>query len=169
MRKPGVAHQDVDDVLLQDPLPGNPDRRQNEGFLKRFGGRRIVVSGHRAADVMPMADGCEVAEQLAISEIGPHQPHVAQMRSAHVGVIEDIDVAVGQVAVSRGLFDDGLHREAHDADEDWQAGLALHKGVAGFRMIETMTGVMCFGDDRIECGAKQGRVHLVRYLFHAPG
>ena len=64
------------------------------------------------------------------------------------------------------LVDHGLHGKGHHAHEDRQARLALHQRVAADGMIEAVAGIMRLGDDRVEGGAEQGRVHLVGDLFH---
>src|SRR6185436_8590510 len=47
------------------------------------------------------------------------------------------------------------------ADEDRQAGCALHQGRAGVGVVEAVAGVVRLRDDRIERRAEQRRVHLV--------
>ena len=83
------------------------------------------------------------------------------MRAAVIGIVEEIGVAVGEAAVARDLVDHGLDGERHRADEDRQAGRALHQRRAGLGVIEAVAGVVRLGDDRIERRAIQRRVHLV--------
>ncbi len=166
LRQTRVAQQNVDDVLIDLARRGELDRRQHEGFLKHLRGGGVVVAGHIAAHVMPMPDGSEIAEQCAVPVVGPHQPHVAQVRAADMGIVEDIDVTVLQIPIGGGFLDHRLHGKGHHPDKDRQAGLALHQGIPRHGMIETMTGVMRFGDDGVEGGAEQGRVHFVGDLFH---
>ena len=72
-----------------------------------------------------------------------------------------------EIAVARDLVDHRLDREGHGADEDRQAGRALHQGCAGLGVIEAVAGVVRLGDDRIERRAIQRRVHLVGDLDEA--
>jgi hypothetical protein len=67
----------------------------------------------------------------------------------------------------RGLVDHRLHGKGHDADEDRQAGFALHQGLTGDGIVNAVGGVVGLGDDRIEGGAEQRRVHLVGDLLQA--
>ena len=83
------------------------------------------------------------------------------MRAAVVRIVEEIGVARLEPAVARDLVDHGLHGERHRADEDRQAGRALHQRRAGLGVIEAVAGVVRLGDDRIEGGAVERRVHLV--------
>ena len=66
-----------------------------------------------------------------------------------------------EAAVARDLVDHRLDRERHGADEDRQAGGALHQRRAGLGMVEAVAGIVRLGDDRIEGGAVERRVHLV--------
>ena len=77
MRQPGIAQQDIDNVLLNFALSGEFDRRQDERLLKCLCCGWVVVAGHRAANVVPMSYTGEVAEELSIPEIGAHEAHVA--------------------------------------------------------------------------------------------
>ncbi len=112
-----------------------------------------------------MADGGEETEHLAVPEHGLDQPEVGKVGAAVIRIVEDPDVALVDAALLRGLVDDRLHGKGHDADEDRQAGFTLHQGLAGVRIVDAVGGVMGLGDDRVEGGAEQGRVHFVGDLF----
>ena len=68
-------------------------RRDAHAFLEAFGGRGVEVAGHVAADVEPVPDRGEPAEQLAVAKQRPHQPEVVEMRAAVIGIVEQIGVA----------------------------------------------------------------------------
>ena len=75
------------------------------------------------------------------------------MRAAVIGVVEQEGVAGLQLVatrrgVARDLVDHRLDGEGHGADEDRQAGRALHERRAGLGVVEAMAGVARFGDDR---------------------
>jgi hypothetical protein len=112
-----------------------------------------------------MRDRREETEQFAAAEERPHQLEVGEMGAALVRIVENIDVAVGEIAVARGLLDHRLDRERHHADEDRQPGLALHQGLAGSRVVEAVRGIVRLGDDGVKRAAEQRRVHLVGDLF----
>ncbi len=87
------------------------------------------------------------------------------MGTTGVRIVEDPYIALMVPALCGGLVDDGLDRKGHDADENRQAGFALHQGFSGYRIIDAVRGIMCFSDDRVEGGAEQGRVHFVGDLL----
>ena len=107
------------------------------------------------------------ANTLAAAHQRAHQAEIVEMRAAVVGIVEEIGVAGGEIAVARDLVDHRLDREGHGADEDRQARRALHQGGAGLGVIEAVAGVVRLGDDRIERRAVQRRVHLVGDLDEA--
>ncbi len=109
LRQAGVAHQDVDNVGLDLARFGKTHRGQDEGFLEGVGCGGVVVARHRAAHIMPMPDRGEIAKQFAVVKIGAHQPHVGQVRAAQMGIVEDIDVAVFQIAILGRFVDHRLH------------------------------------------------------------
>ena len=127
----------------------------------------VVVARHVAADVEPMADRGEPGEHLAAAHQRAHQPEIVEVRAAVVGIVEQVGVAGVETAVARDLVDHGLHRERHGADEDRQAGRALHQRRAGLGVVEAVAGVVRLGDDRIERRAVERRVHLVGDLDQA--
>ena len=108
-------------------------RREAHAFLKAFGRLRIVAARHIAADVEPVPDRGEPAEQLAVAEDRAHEPEIVEMRAAVIGIVEQEGVAGCQPAVARDLVDHRLHRERHGADEDRQPVRALHQRRAGRR------------------------------------
>ena len=86
-------------------------------FLKTLGGCRVVISGHIAANIMPVANGCEVTEYFAVAEHRPDKLEVRQVCAALIGIIENIDIAIhGQVVA--GQFDDMAHGKGHDPDKN---------------------------------------------------
>ena len=161
LRHARIGGEDVDDVLLHDAAADQLHRRHAKAFLEALGRLGVEVARHVAADVEPVADRGEPGEHLAAAHDRAHQAEVVEMRAAVVGVVEQIGVARLQPAVARDLVDHGLDRERHGADEDRQAGRALHQRRAGFGVIEPVAGVVRLGDDRIERRAEQRRVHLV--------
>ena len=116
---------------------------------------------------MPVPDRRKVAKQFAIVEIGPHQPHITKVGAPKVGIIKDIDVPICQIAIFGGLVDHRFHGKGHDADKNGQPRFSLNQSVPGYGMIQPVRRVVCFGDNRVESRAKQGRVHLVCDLLHA--
>ena len=104
-----------------------------------------------------------MTEQLAVAKERPHQLEVVQMGAAVIGIIENVDIAIGEFAL--GLVDHRLDRERHGADKDWQTALALHQSLAAVGVIQAVRGVMRLGDDGIEGGTKQRGIHLVGDLF----
>ena len=169
LRQAGVTHQDVDDVGLDCTSLGQTDRGQHEGLLKRIRGGRVIVAGHSAAHIMPMPYRGEIAKQLSVMEIGSNKAHIAKMRAAKMGVVEDIDISVFQITIFGSFVDHGLNGKRHHPDKDRQTGFSLYQRVARQRMIQTMRRIVRLGDDGIESRAKQGRVHFVCNLFHPPG
>ena len=101
------------------------------------------------------------ANTLPVAHQRAHQAEVVEVRAAVVGIVEQIGVARLEPAVARDLVDHGLDGERHGADEDRQAGRALHQGRAGLGVVEAVAGVVRLGDDRIERRAVERRVHLV--------
>ena len=87
------------------------------------------------------------------------------MRAAVIGVVEQEGVAGLEPAVTGDFVDHRLDRERHGADEDRQACRSLHQRRAGFGMVEAVAGVARLGDDRIESGAVERRVHFVGDLL----
>ena len=132
LRNPAVRREDRDDVLVDLAARDQLDRRNAHALLEAFGRARVEAAGHVAADVEPMADRGEPAEQLALAKHRPHQPEVVEMRAAVVGIVEQEGVAGLEPALARDLVDHRLHREGHGADEDRQAGRSLHQRRAGF-------------------------------------
>ena len=162
--QPGVGEQDVDDVLVDRAAIGELDRRDTHPFLHDVGRRRVVVPRHVAADIEPMADRGEVAEQIPVAEDRLDQLDVVEMGGADIGVVEQVDVAVLRPAIGVGALDRGLGGVAHRADEDRQPLLAHRHGLA-VDVIDAVAAVPGLGDHRAEGGAKQRRVHLVDELF----
>ena len=121
LRQAGVPQKDVDDVLLDHPCPCQLDWGQHEGFLEGFGRGRVVVARHRPTDIVPVANTGEIAKHFAVMVVGPHKTHVRQVCAAHMRIIEDVDIAILQIAIGRGLVDHGLHGERHHAHENRQA------------------------------------------------
>ena len=142
-------------------------RRDADALLEALGRLRIVVAGHVAADVEPVPDRGDPGEHLAAAHQRAHQAEIVEVGAAVVGIVEQIGVAGGEIAVARDLVDHRLDRERHGADEDRQAGGALHQRRAGLGVIEAVAGVVRLGDDRIERRAVERRVHLVGDLDEA--
>ncbi len=165
MRQAGVAEDDVDHVLDDLTAAREADGREDESLLEDVRRAGVVVPRHRAAHVVPVADGRQPAEDAAVVEVRPDKSHVGQMRSADMGVVEDPDVAVGNVALAR-LLDHGRHAIGHDAHEDRQARFALHQRRARLGVVDPVGGVVRLGDDRVEGRAEERRVHLVGDLLH---
>jgi hypothetical protein len=165
---PRIRRHDVDDVLVQSSRADQLHRRQPHAFLIAFGRLRIVAAGHVATDVEPMSDRGQPTEHAAVAVDRPHQPKIVEMRAAVIGIVEDISVAGSKTAVACHLVDHRLHREGHGADEDRQAQRPLHQRRAGLRVVEAVAGVTRLGDDRIERGAVERRVHLVGDLLEPP-
>ena len=65
--------QDGDNIVLKLALSVQPYGRDEHTFLITLSRNGIVVAGHIAADVMPVADGGEVTEDFAIPEERPDQ------------------------------------------------------------------------------------------------
>ena len=166
--KAGIRRQDGNDIRLQYAGLEQLDRRYQHAFLKGFRGLRVVIAGNIAPHIVPVPDGGQITEDLAISENRLHQPEIGQMCAAVIGVVEDEDVSVGHTAIALHPFNHRLHGERHHPDEDRQAGLALNKGFTRFRIVNTVAGVMRLGDDRVESGPEQGRVHFIGNLFQSP-
>ena len=164
LREAGGGEDDVDDVLAEGAGGVEADGGDEDGFLEVFGGGRVVVARHGAAEVMPVTDAAEPAEDLVAADVGADEADVGQVGPAEVGVVEDEHVAVRGVGE---LVDDGLGGERHDADEDGKAGAALDEGCAGGCLVDAVAGVVGFGDGGIEGGAEEGRVHLVGDGFEA--
>ena len=164
-RLAAVRLDDGENVVAELAARVKLHRRNQHAFLMALGRDWIVVARHVAADVVIMGDRGEETEQIAVAEERPHQLEVGEMRAALVWIVENVDVAVGEIAVARGFLDHRLDGERHHPDEYRQPGLALHQGFAGSRVVEAVRGVMRFGDDRIEGAAEQRRVHLVGDLF----
>ena len=141
--------------------------RNAEAFLEALGRLGVEVARHVAADIEPVADRGEPREHFAVAHQRAHEPHVVQVRAAVIRIVEQIGVARIEVAVARDLVDHRLDGECHRADEDRQAGCALHQRRAGLGVIEAVAGVVRLGDDRIERRAIQRRVHLVGDLDEA--
>ena len=167
LRHARVRGKDVDDVLLEDAGADELHRRDADALLKALRRLWIVIAGDVAADVEPMPDRGNPGEHAAAAHQRAHQAEIVEVRAAVVGVVEEIGVAGVEVAVARDLVDHGLDRERHGADEDRQAGRALHQGRAGLGVIEAVAGVVRLGDDRIERRAVERRVHLVGDLDEA--
>ena len=88
------------------------------------------------------------------------------MCAANMGIIEDVNVAILQIAVFGSFLDHGLDRKRHHTNEYWQSRFALHQSVARDRMIKPMAGIMRLGDDGIKGRTKEGCVHFICNLFH---
>ena len=167
LRHAGVRGKDVDDVLLDDAGADELHRRDADALLKALRRLWIVIPRDIAADVEPVPDRGNPGEDPPAAHQGTHQAEIVEVRAAVVRVVEEIGVAGIEIAVARDLVDHGLDREGHGADEDRQAGCALHQGRAGLGVIEPVAGVVGLGDDRIERRAIQRRVHLVGDLDEA--
>ena len=150
---------------LQSPGAKQLHRRKANALLMALGGLGIVVAGNIAADIEPVADRGQPAEQLPVPEDRPHQPEIVEVRAALIGIVEQEGIARLEPAVARHLVDHRLDREGHGTDEDRQAIGALHQRVAGDGVVEPVAGVARLGDDRVEGRAEQRRVHLVGDLF----
>ena len=164
-RQARVGGQDIDDVLAENPTVEELHRRDQHAFLKALGRHRIVVARHVPADIVPMPDRGQIAEQFAAVKDRLYQSEIGKMRAAIIGIVEDPQIAVMNPVLAGGLVDHRFHREGHDADEHRQARLALHQRFAGDRVVDTMRGIMRLGDDRIERRAKQRCIHLVGDLL----
>ena len=168
-RQARVSKKDVDDVRVRLPRACQPHGRQHEGLLEHVGGAGVVVSRYRAAEIVPVTDRGQPAEELPAVEVRAHEAHVGQVRAADVRVVEDEHVAVGQIPVGGHLVDDRAHGEGHDADEDRQAVPALDEGVSRVAVVEAVARVVGLGDDGVEGRSEERGVHLVGDLFHAAG
>ena len=162
-----IGGEDIDNVLLQYAAADDLDRRHAKAFLKTFRRLGVEIAGHVAADIEPVADRGEPGEYLAAAHHRTHQTEVVEVGAAVVGIVEQISVALREMAVLAHLVDHRLDRERHRADEDRQARGALHQGRAGLGVIEAVAGVVRLGDDRIEGRAVERRVHLVGDLHQA--
>ena len=167
LRHARIRAENVDDVLLQHARAYELHRRDAEAFLEALGRLGVEVTRHVAADIEPVADRGEPDEHLAVAHERPHETEVVEMRAAVIGIVEQKGVAGVEAAVARDLVDHRLDGERHGADEDRQARGALHQRRAGFGVIEAVAGVVRLGDDRIEGGAIERRVHLVGDLDEA--
>ena len=163
-RQTGIGAQDRQDIILPHTGTEQLDRRDMHPFLKALGGCRVVISGHIAANIMPVANGCEVTEYLSVAEHRADKLEVRQVCAALIGIIENIDIAIHGRVVA-GQFDDMAHGKGHDPDKDRQAFLALHKGFTGLGIIQPVRGIMCFGNNRVEGAAEQRCIHFIGNLF----
>jgi hypothetical protein len=88
----------------------------------------VERSRHAAADVGPVTVRLRVGDHLALAEDRPHDPDIAEMGAAGVGIVDRINVAWTH-ATGKGL-DHGLGREMERADVDGDVLAPLHDRVA---------------------------------------
>ena len=88
------------------------------------------------------------------------------MRAADMGIIEDVNIAILQIAVFGSFLDYGFDRKRHHTNKYRQARFALHQSVARDRMIKDVAGIMRLGDDWVKGRTKEGCVHFICNLFH---
>ena len=88
------------------------------------------------------------------------------MRAADMGIIEDVNIAILQIAVFGSFLDYGFDRKRHHTNKYGQSRFALHQSVARDRMIKPVTGIMRLGDNWVKGRTKEGRVHFICNLFH---
>ncbi len=162
-----IGGKNIDNVLLEHAAADELDRRHAKAFLKTFSRLGVVIAGHVAADIEPVPDRGEPGEHLAAAHHRTHQAEIVEMRAAVVRIVEQISVALGEVAVVRDLVDHRLDRKRHGADENRQARSALHQSRAGLGVIKPVAGVVSLGDNRIERRAIERCVHLVGDLHQA--
>ena len=161
LRHPRICSEDVDDVALQHTAANELHRRDADALLKTFRCLRVEVAGHIATDVEPMPDRSEPGEDASLAQQWTHETKIVEVRPPIIRVVEEKSVVLGKVTVPSDFVDDGLDRECHRPDKDRQAGCSLHERGARLRVIDAMAGIMRLGDDGIERGAVERRVHLI--------
>ena len=133
--------------------------REDQPFLKNFGGVGHLAEGHFAAQVDPMgAHGAERG-QLALVEDRADRHHVVEVGAAAVvGIVGDDQIA-GVQAVHAEFAQRRLHRQIERAEEHGQPGsLADQLGITG---KDAGAKVEHFVDNRAHRRALDHLLHLV--------
>ena len=96
LRHPGVALDDGEHRVVADALAVELDRRDREAFLEHRGRRARHRARHPAADVVVMAEGLDVGDDLAVMKDRHRAAEIGQMADAafgEIGVVHQEHVA----------------------------------------------------------------------------
>ena len=87
---------------------------------------------------------------LAAVEIRQHEPNIHQMRAAEIGIVDDVDVA--GFGFARAALANEAHKirsgMLHRANEHRQAKLALCNQSSGVPIIDAVSTIVGFGNNR---------------------
>ena len=112
-----IREDEVDLLLVRPVGREQADRRDAHALLIRLGGPRHVGAGDGAADVRPVRQVDGEGHEAPAGEDRPDGLHVGQMVAAHLGQVEEPDVAIAQ-APGRDALEKLLHGERHHAHVD---------------------------------------------------
>ena len=105
------------------------------------------------------------AKKFATTEKWPHQFEIVGVRAAFVRIVEQPNVTVLHAAACGSSFGSRTHRKRHGAHKNGQPRFALHQGVTRDTVVNAMTSIVCFCNDRVESAAVQRGIHLVGNLL----